>query len=81
MSGLGKNQLALISTPIFREAVRRFIQSRNDRCRDLAAKFEVAITTPNRWAIGTATPHPLIQKQITDFIWEQTGWTLPPEGK
>lgn len=36
--------------------------------RDLAAEFEVARTTPVRWAEGVSAPHPRIQKQVVAFI-------------
>ena len=36
--------------------------------RDLADDFEVAESTVSRWARGIARPHPLIQRQIVQWI-------------
>ena len=38
------------------------------KARMLADKFETAISTPVRWATGIACPHPMVRKQIMDFI-------------
>lgn len=32
--------------------------------RRLAAHFEVAVSTVNRWRIGVSRPHPLVVKRI-----------------
>jgi hypothetical protein len=34
----------------------------------LADEFEVAPSTVDRWARGTARPHPRIQKQVVGFM-------------
>lgn len=36
--------------------------------RSLAEEFECAVSTPDRWCRGTARPHPLLQKQIIEWI-------------
>lgn len=42
------------------------------RARTLAVEFEVASSTVERWAKGTAIPHPLLRRQVVAFM-EMTG--------
>lgn len=37
----------------------------------LAEEFEVAKSTVNRWATGTAVPHPRLRKLILEYIAEK----------
>lgn len=46
--------------------------------RDLADDFEVAESTVSRWARGIARPHPLIQKQIVQWISRRAKKLAPP---
>ena len=36
--------------------------------RECAREFEVAVTTVDRWAKKTANPHPLLRKQIVEWV-------------
>jgi DNA-binding transcriptional regulator YiaG len=49
-------------TQIVRSAIGMLYQ------RELAAEFEVAVSTVSRWASGTARPHTRIQKLIVAEI-------------
>lgn len=52
----------------FRTAVKAWVQAHNLNRQDLAGAFEVSQSTVDRWWIGTATPHPLLQAQIRTWI-------------
>lgn len=41
--------------------------------RKLAKEFEIAQTTPERWAKGIARPHPLVRTLIVEFILREQG--------
>lgn len=38
--------------------------------RSVAARFEVAQSTVERWRSGSARPHPAIEKQVVRFLVE-----------
>lgn len=52
----------------FRAAVKQFVQSHDTARKELAREFEVSQGTVDRWWLGTATPHPLIQKRVMEWI-------------
>ena len=52
----------------FRAAVKAWVESKNTARHELAHEFEVSLGTIDRWWIGTATPHPLLQAQVMMWI-------------
>ncbi len=52
----------------FQDLLKSYITSNSEGVRELADKFEVAISTVHRWASGTARPHPHIMQQIIDYL-------------
>lgn len=56
----------------FRRVVKEYVQSHDEARKKLAVEFEVAQSTVDRWWMNTATPHPLLQKQIVTWIKEQS---------
>lgn len=56
----------------FREAVRAWVQSRDTAREDLAKAMEVSISCVDRWWLGTATPHPILQGVILTWIRQRT---------
>lgn len=56
----------------FRAAVKTYIQARDGNRVGLAREFEVASTTVDRWWLGTASPHPTLQRQIVEWIRKQS---------
>lgn len=49
----------------FHQIVSRLNSSQR---RDCAREFEVAVSTVDRWAKKTANPHPLLKKQIVEWV-------------
>lgn len=55
----------------FKDTVRTTLAHDTKIAEKLAHEFQCGITTPERWAYGTAVPHPHLQKLIINFIHEQ----------
>jgi hypothetical protein len=57
----------------FRAAVKAWVQSNNGNRQALAAFMELGglQSLIDRWWIGTATPHPLLQAKVVRWIAEQ----------
>lgn len=60
-----------IREEIFAAIVADFVDYWRSGDRMIAAEFEVAATTVQRWARGSAVPHPRIRQAVVDWIWEQ----------
>ena len=56
----------------FRATVKKFVELHNETRIHLARQFEVSPSTVDRWWLGTATPHTLLQTQIIKWIEEHT---------
>lgn len=52
----------------FAETVARSLKKHPEIKQKLAKEFEIAESTVERWAKGTARLHPQVQKLVTDFI-------------
>ena len=52
----------------FKDEIIQALEAHPDARRKLAQYFEVAESTIDRMAAGTANPHPRAQKYILDFI-------------
>lgn len=57
----------------FHSFVAHYISIRPELKKKLAKEFEVAESTVERWVYGFASPHPLIQLQIKQFILQEMG--------
>jgi transcriptional regulator with XRE-family HTH domain len=68
------------SSEAFAEIVSATIKTLGVYQRDLAAEFEVAVSTVSRWASGTARPHPRFQKLIVTAIWKRASNALRSSG-
>lgn len=62
-----------MTTP-FSDTVKTFLAEHPEQQRKIAASFEVAESTVERWGAGTAVPHPRIQRQVEAWIRVQRGW-------
>lgn len=59
-------------TDLFKRAVKEYVQSKDTARVELAAAFEVSMTTVDRWWLGTARPHPLLINQVMKWIASKT---------
>ena len=55
----------------FADCVNDVITNHTSGKRVLAEKFQVAESTVERWANGTATPHPDMQEKVLVFLVEE----------
>ncbi len=58
----------VVTDEAFRAAVKNFVQARDGNRLKLAREFEVALSTVDRWWVGTASPHPQLQAKVVAWI-------------
>jgi hypothetical protein len=62
-------------TDLFKEMVKKWVQHHDTARREMARQFSVALSTVDRWWIGTASPHPLLKQQVMKWIEARLGTT------
>ena len=58
---------------VFVEIMKRFLARDPNNSRLLAEEFQVAVSTTEQWARGTARPHHALRRQIVSWMRKQSG--------
>ena len=57
-----------MKTSEFKNLLKAYLANNPKGTRELAGKFEVAVSTVNSWANGTARPNPRIAQQVVNHL-------------